>query len=48
MQSNMQWMNQVVGSRADPREPVLEPQRIVAFLQAFAGEASDTASSGKP
>jgi len=48
MQSNMQWMNQVVGSHADPREPVLEPQRIVAFLQAFAGEVSDTASSGKP
>jgi hypothetical protein len=36
MQSNMEWMNRVVGSVADPREPRFEPERIVAFLQAHA------------
>ena len=44
MQSNMQWMNRVVGSHGDPREPVLDPQRIVAFLQSFAG---DMAAAGQ-
>lgn len=38
MQDNMQWMNRVVGSNADPREPRLDPQRITAFLQAFADD----------
>jgi hypothetical protein len=36
MQANMQWMNRIVGDGADPREPRLDPQRITAFLQAFA------------
>ena len=36
MQSNMEWMNRVVGSNPDPREPRFEPQRIIAFLQAHA------------
>jgi hypothetical protein len=44
MQENMQWMNRVVGSSDDPREPRLDPQRITAFLQAFASDrpAADT------
>lgn len=36
MESNMQWMNRVVGSRPDPREPQLEPATIVRFLQRHA------------
>ncbi len=39
MQANMQWMNRVVGSIDDPREPRLDPQRIIAFLQEFASDA---------
>ncbi len=38
MQQNMQWMNRVVGSTADPREPTLDPRRIVDFLQAHASD----------
>ena len=38
MQVNMQWMNRVVGSVRDPREPTLEPRRIIAFLQAHASD----------
>ena len=40
MQDNMQWMNRVVGSQRDPREPSLDPQRITGFLQAFASDAA--------
>jgi hypothetical protein len=42
MQSNMEWMNRVVGSQPDPREPRFDPHRIIAFLQAH---ASDRANS---
>ena len=38
MQDNMQWMNRVVGSNEDPREPRLDSQRIIGFLQAFASD----------
>ena len=41
MQSNMQWMNRVVGSIADPREPRLDPGRITAFLQAFSSDGRE-------
>ena len=33
MQENMSWMNRIVGSRVDPREPQLAPAEIVRFLQ---------------
>ena len=46
MQDNMQWMNRVVGSNADPREPRLDPQRITGFLQAFASDASASGGGG--
>ena len=36
MQENMAWMNRVVGTRRDPREPQLRPEEIVAFLQQHA------------
>jgi cytochrome c2 len=36
MESNMEWMNRIVGSRRDPREPQLRPEEIVAFLQRHA------------
>jgi hypothetical protein len=36
MQSNMQFMNRVVGSKADPREPQLRMNDITQFLQAHA------------
>lgn len=53
MQANMEWMNRVVGSRPDPREPRFDPQRIVAFLQAHASDAGSSAGAapdrgGKP
>lgn len=40
MQQNMQWMNRVVGSAADPREPTLDPRRIVDFLQVHASDGA--------
>ncbi len=33
MQEHMQWMNRIVGTRADPREPQLRPEAILGFLQ---------------
>ncbi len=36
MQRNMLWMNRVVGSRFDPREPQLRPVEIIEFLQRHA------------
>lgn len=36
MERNMQWMNRVVGSRRDPREPQYESAAIVAYLQRHA------------
>lgn len=36
MQENMAWMNRVVGSARDPREPQLRPAEIVGFLQRHA------------
>jgi cytochrome c5 len=36
MEQNMQWMNRVVGSRRDPREPQLRIDEIVRFLQRHA------------
>jgi len=36
MQRNMQWMNRVVGSRPDAREPQLRVTEIVGFLQRHA------------
>lgn len=36
MQRNMQWMNRVVGSRRDPREPQLRIEEIEAFLVKYA------------
>jgi hypothetical protein len=38
MQANMQWMNRVVGSIDDPREPRLDTQRIITFLKEFASD----------
>ena len=38
MQANMQWMNRVVGSGADPGEPRFDPRRITTFLQAFSSD----------
>jgi cytochrome c2 len=36
MERNMAWMNRVVGSRPDPREPQLRVEDIVGYLQANA------------
>ena len=36
MERNMAWMNRVVGSRPDPREPQLRTEDIVGYLQAHA------------
>lgn len=36
MEKNMEWMNRVVGSRADPREPQYRSDEIVAYLQRYA------------
>jgi cytochrome c5 len=36
MEANMAWMNRIVGSQPDPREPRLEPAEITAFLQRHA------------
>jgi hypothetical protein len=36
MEQNMQWMNRVVGSQRDPREPQLRIDEIVRFLQRHA------------
>jgi hypothetical protein len=36
MERNMRWMNRVVGSVPDPREPQLEVKEIVDFLQRHA------------
>ena len=41
-------MNRVVGSNGDPREPTLDPQRIVGFLQAFASDAPQGSHGGGP
>jgi hypothetical protein len=41
MQDNMEWMNRVVGSKPDPRAPRFDPQRIIDFLQAHAGDRQD-------
>lgn len=41
MQANMQWMNRVVGTVRDPREPRLDPQRITVFLQAFSSDGGE-------
>jgi hypothetical protein len=36
MEQNMAWMNRVVSSTADPREPQLRVDEIVGFLQKYA------------
>jgi cytochrome c5 len=36
MERNMLWMNRVVGSRADPREPQLRVDEIVGYLKRHA------------
>jgi hypothetical protein len=36
MERNMQWMNRVVGSQRDPREPQLRIDEIVRYLQRHA------------
>ena len=36
MEKNMQWMNRVVGSKADPREPQYRGEEIVGYLQKHA------------
>ena len=36
MERNMEWMNRVVGSQADPREPQYRSDEIVAYLQRYA------------
>lgn len=36
MERNMQWMNRVVGSQRDPREPQLRVDEIVRYLQRHA------------
>jgi hypothetical protein len=41
MQANMQWMNRVVGTSGDPREPRLDPQQITRFLQTFASDGHE-------
>lgn len=36
MERNMEWMNRVVGSKTDPREPQYRSDEIVAYLQRYA------------
>ena len=48
MQANMAWMNRVVGTSRDPREPRLDPGRIVGFLKAFASDAGERPSMKLP
>ncbi len=36
MEKNMQWMNRVIGSKADPREPQYRSDEIVGYLQKHA------------
>ncbi len=36
MEQNMAWMNRVVGSNVDPREPQYRSDEIVAYLQRYA------------
>ena len=36
MERNMQWMNRVVGSRSDPREPQYRVEEIVEYLRRYA------------
>lgn len=36
MEGNMAWMNRVVGSKSDPREPQLATEEIAAFLARYA------------
>jgi cytochrome c2 len=36
MEHNMQWMNRVVGTHPDPREPQLRTREIIEFLQRHA------------
>ncbi len=36
MEKNMQWMNRVIGSKADPREPQYRSDEIVSYLQKHA------------
>jgi len=36
MQKNMAWMNRIVGSERDPREPQLRIEEINAFLVKYA------------
>lgn len=36
MEKNMEWMNRVVGSRTDPREPQYRSEEIIAYLQRYA------------
>lgn len=46
MQDNMQWMNRVVGSLEDPREPRFDSRRITAFLQAFSSDGREAVPRG--
>jgi hypothetical protein len=32
MEKNMEWMNRIVGNRADPTEPQLRTDEIIDFL----------------
>ena len=36
MEKNMEWMNRVVGSKANPHEPQYTREEIVAYLQKYA------------
>ena len=36
MEANMQWMNRVVGSTRDPREPQYRSSEIIEYLQKYA------------
>ena len=36
MEKNMQWMNRVIGSKSDPREPQYRSEEIVGYLQKHA------------
>lgn len=36
MEKNMQWMNRVIGSKTDPREPQYRSEEIVGYLQKHA------------
>ena len=36
MEKNMEWMNRVVGSKANPREPQYTREELVAYLQKYA------------